>query len=174
MLSKLLSKSSPNICSGPGAGRPSINDQHDCCHCHYCFQAPCLVLPHHWSFCSPTFLFRPLPWLLASSCNDWFGALGACTWAGSGFIITSSTHPRQAHPRGYYFLEEGMNEWGSLAHSQVTGRMEYRLKKRDRAPFMNNGTSGWGLWVGCSTDSHHVGVGPRQPGASSQLSFTTG
>lgn len=67
-----------------------------------------------------------------------------------------------------------MNEWDSPAHSQVTGVMEHGLKKRDTAPFMSSGTFGWGLWVGCSTDIHHVGVGPRQPGASSQLSFTTG
>lgn len=35
--------------------------------------------------------------------------------------------------------------------------MEYGLKKRDGAPFMSRGTSGWGLWVGCSADVHHVG-----------------
>lgn len=63
-----------------------------------------------------------------------------------------------------------MNEWGSLAHSQVTGVTKYELRKRDRSPFLSNGTSGWGLWVGCSTDGHHAGVGPRQPQANSQLS----
>lgn len=61
---------------------------------------------------------------------------------------------------------------GSLKRPQVAEVLGYRLEERDNAPF-TAALLGWGLRVGCSTDTRCVGVGSRLPGASSQLPLTT-